>query len=131
MDSAVEFLKKAGVFYIASTDGEQPKVRPFGAVMSYNNKLCLCTKDNKDCFLQMAKNPKVEICAMLGDDWIRITGEVAVEPDANAKAAMLSDCPSLQGIYSADDPHFVILCLKQGSAAVYQGVGKIVAIPLV
>ena len=110
METALEFLKKAGVFYLTTTDGNQPKCRPFGIVAKYNNRLYICTKNDKDCYKQMIENPKVEICAMAGDDWIRITGEIAPDPNREAKEALLEQNPFAQKIYSIDDPHFAVLC---------------------
>lgn len=120
MDSAFEFLKRAGVFYVASAEGDQPKLRPFGVVARYKGELYICTKDEKDCFRQMEKNPKIEIAAMSGEDWIRITGE-----------AVLDQNPHVREIYSASDPHFAVLYFKKGHADIYRSVGKIEAVPLV
>ena len=131
METALEFLKKAGVFYLTTTDGNQPKCRPFGIVAKYNNRLYICTKNDKDCYKQMIENPKVEICAMAGDDWIRITGEIAPDPNREAKEALLQQNPFAQKIYSIDDPHFAVLCFRQAQANVYQSVGQIVTIPMV
>lgn len=131
METALEFLKKAGVFYLTTTDGNQPKCRPFGIVAKYNNRLYICTKNDKDCYKQMIENPKVEICAMAGDDWIRITGEIAPDPNREAKEALLEQNPFAQKIYSIDDPHFTVLCFRQAQANVYQSVGQIVTIPMV
>lgn len=131
MNSALEFLKKAGVFYLATENGDQPKVRPFGIAASCGGRLYICTKDGKDCFLQMTENPKVEICAMAGEDWIRITGRVAVDSERGAKEALLEQNPHARDIYSIDDPHFAVLYFAEGSASVYRAEGGIVPVPLV
>lgn len=131
MDSAFEFLKKAGVFYVASAEGDQPKLRPFGVVARYKGELYICTKDEKDCFRQMEKNPKIEIAAMFGEDWIRVTGEVVRDNDPLAQKAVLDQNPHVREIYSASDPHFAVLYFKKGHADIYRSVGKIEAVPLV
>ena len=131
MVTALEFLKKAGVFYVTTTDGKQPKCRPFGIVAQHNDRLYICTKDDKECYKQMIQNPLIEICAMAEDDWIRITGEIAPDPSKEAKAALLEQNPFAQKIYSIDDPHFAVLCFKKATANIYQSIGQIVSVPLI
>jgi len=131
MITALDFLKKAGVFYVTTTDGKQPKCRPFGIVAKHNDRLYICTKDNKDCYKQMVQNPLIEICAMADDDWIRITGEIAPDLSKEAKIALLEQNPFAQKIYSLDDPHFTVLCFKKATANIYQSIGQIVSVPLV
>ena len=131
METELEYLKTAEVLYLTTNDGKQPTCRPFGIVAKYNNRLYICTKNDKDCYKQMIENPKVEICAMAGDDWIRITGEIAPDPNREAKEALLEQNPFAQKIYSIDDPHFAVLCFRQAQANVYQSVGQIVTIPMV
>lgn len=130
MNSAFEFLKKAGIFYIATLNGEKPRLRPFGVVASFEDRLYICTKDDKDCFRQMEKNPNVEIAAMFGEDWIRVTGEVARDIDPKAKEAVLDQNPHAKAIYSADDPHFAVLCFQEAHADIYRAIGKIESVPL-
>jgi hypothetical protein len=81
MNRVVEFLKKCGTFYLATVEGDQPRVRPFGAVLEMKGKVYICTNNKKDCFRQIKKNPKVEICGMLpsGDSWIRVSGTLVVD----------------------------------------------------
>lgn len=131
MISALEFLHKAGVFYLATADDTQPKVRPFGIAAAHNGKLFICTKDQKDCFRQMIKNPKVEICAMFSEDWIRITGEVSVDTTPEAKESVLRQNPHAQNIYDLNDPHFTVLYLENAQAAIYKSSGGIVSVPLI
>ncbi len=130
MKSAFEFLRKAGVFYIATLDGEKPRLRPFGVVASFKDRLYICTKDDKDCFRQMEQNPRVEIATMLGEDWIRVTGEIVRDEDPKAKKAVLDQNPHVKAIYSADDPHFAVLYFQRAHADIYRSIGKIEAVPL-
>jgi uncharacterized pyridoxamine 5'-phosphate oxidase family protein len=116
MNKAVEYLKDSKVFFIATVEDDQPRVRPFGAVMEHNGKVYICTNNKKECFKQMKANPRVEIAAM-GENgsWIRITGEVACDPDRNARAAMLEACPSLKAMYSPDDGLYEVLYFTSGT----------------
>lgn len=131
MKSAFEFLKKAGVFYVATVKDSQPKLRPFGVIANFKDRLYICTKDDKDCFREMKKNPKIEIAAMFGEDWIRVTGEVVRDFNQAAKDAVLEQNPHVQAIYSASDPHFAVLYFQKAHADIYRSSGKIEAVPLV
>lgn len=131
MKSAFTFLKKAVVFYVATIEGDQPKLRPFGIIANFKDRLYICTKDDKDCFREMEKNPKIEIAAMFGEDWIRVTGKVVRDFDQKAKEAVLEQNPHVQAIYSASDPHFAVLYFQKAHADIYRSIGKIEAVPLV
>ncbi|NLC23903.1 pyridoxamine 5'-phosphate oxidase family protein [Oxalobacter vibrioformis] len=117
MQKTIEFLKKAGTFYIATIDGDQPRVRPFGVATAYQDKLYICTANNKACFMQMKRNPKVEITAVAGEEWIRLSGEVAVDNSEAARAAVLEDAPFLKNMYSPTDGIFEVLYFTRGTAA--------------
>ena len=113
MQEVYEYLKGAGAYFLATMDGDQPRVRPFGTQLIYDGKLYIQTSKQKSCSKQMAKNPKVEICAMKTDGtWIRIEA-VAVNDDTVAvKQAMLDEHPQLKAIYSAEDEKTQVLYLK-------------------
>lgn len=118
MNRAVELLRKSKVFFLATTEGNQPRVRPFGAVAEIDGKLYISSSNTKKCFRQMVINPKIELTAMLGnDEWIRISGTVEVNPDTSAKEVFLNQCP-IPG-YKADDGIFEILCFTDGIAEIY------------
>ena len=76
MREVFDFLKKAGIFYIATMDGDQPRVRPFGAVDVFEDKLYIQTGKVKDVSKQIQKNPKVEICGFAEGTWVRVAGEL-------------------------------------------------------
>lgn len=116
MNQAVEFLKQAEVFYLATVSGSQPHVRPFGAVMEYKDHIYICTNNTKRCFAEMVENPKVEISAMAGGKWIRLSGVVAVDPSMEAKEAFLQECPL--PMYRADDGIFEVLYFVKGTASI-------------
>jgi uncharacterized pyridoxamine 5'-phosphate oxidase family protein len=118
MQEVYEFLKKCGTYYIASMDGDQPRVRPFGTVNIFEDKLYIQTGKSKDVSKQMRKNPKIEICAMNGGEWIRVQA-VAVEDDrVKAKQSMLDSYPSLKSRYSATDDNCQVLYLKNAIATI-------------
>lgn len=116
MQEVYEFLKKAGTYYLATTDGDQPRVRPFGTVNIFEGRLYIQTGKTKDCFKQMVKNPKVELCAFAGGQWLRIAATAVDDDRVEAKADMLAHYPSLQGRYDANDPNTGVLYLKDAVA---------------
>lgn len=120
MKEVLEFLKGAGTFYIATMDGDQPRVRPFGAVCEFEGKLYITTNNKKEVFKQMLKNPKVEISAMYKGKWIRLSGEAYQDDRREAREAMMNDNKAaLSGMYSVDDGIFEVLYLKNAKATVY------------
>ncbi len=128
MQEVYDFLKKCGTYYLATTEGDQPRVRPFGTYLIFEGKLYIQTGKVKSVSKQMKKNPKIEICAFSGDTWLRIAA-TAVEDDRLApKKAMLDAYPQLQAMYKADDPNTQVLYLKDATAtfASFGGAPKVV-----
>lgn len=116
MREVFEFLKKCGAYYLATIDGDQPRVRPFGTINIFEDKLYIQTGKSKDVSKQIMKNSKVEICAMSGGEWIRIQA-IAVEDDrVEAKQSMLDAYPNLKSRYSATDNNTQVLYLKDAVA---------------
>jgi len=118
MKEIFEFLKKAGVFYVATLDGNQPRVRPFGAIALFEDKIYLQTGKIKEVSKQIAVNPKAEISAMAGDKWIRVTAELVNDDRIEAKRYMLEQYPELKGLYSAEDDNTQVLYLKNVKASI-------------
>ncbi|MDR3600374.1 MAG: pyridoxamine 5'-phosphate oxidase family protein [Desulfosporosinus sp.] len=119
MKKALEFLKESGAFYLATVEGNQPRVRPFGAVFEYEGKLYIATNSTKKCFKQMLENPKVEISGMnKKGQWIRITGEVANDDRRKVKELALETLPSLKSMYNIDDGIFAVLYFTKGTATI-------------
>ena len=116
MNEILEFLDKAGTYYLATVEGDQPRVRPFGTVMVYEGKLYIQTGKVKPVSHQLAANPKAEICAFKDGQWIRVSGELANDDRIEAKTAMLDKYPSLKGMYSAEDDNTQVLYFKGGQA---------------
>lgn len=124
MEKVYDFLKSCGAYYLATTDGDQPRVRPFGTYLIFEDKLYIQTGKVKAVSKQMMANPKIEICAFSGDKWIRIEA-VAVEDDRiEAKKAMLDAYPQLQEMYSAEDENTQVLYLKDATATFYSFGGE-------
>ncbi len=118
MKEVCEFLKKSGTYYLATVDGDQPRVRPFGTAHIFENKLYIQTGKVKDVSKQMKANPKVEICAMADGKWIRIAGTAVDDDRAVARQSMLDAYPQLQAMYKADDGNCQVLYIKDATATI-------------
>ncbi len=113
MNEVLEFLLSNPTFYIATMDGDQPRVRPFGAVMKYEDKLYFTTNNTKSVFEQLVANPKVELSTTSPKgEWIRLSGKAVFDSSTDAKAAMLESVPSLKKMYSLDDNIFEVFYLE-------------------
>ena len=118
MKEVYDFLKKCGTYYLATMDGDQPRVRPFGTVDIFEGRLYIQTGRVKNVARQMKADPKIEICAVDGNRWIRVQA-VAVEDDrVEARQHMLDAYPSLQAMYKADDGNTEVLYLKDATATI-------------
>ena len=111
-----EFLEKAETYYLATVEGDQPRVRPFGTVLLYDGKLYIETGKIKNVSKQIAANPKVELCAFINGDWLRVAGELVNDDNIEVKKAMLEKMPSLKAMYSADDDNMQMLYFKNAVA---------------
>ena len=116
MEEVYEFLKKCGTFYIATIDGDQPRVRPFGVVNIFEGKLYIQTGKSKNVSKQMQINPKVEISAFMDGKWIRLEGTVVRDDRREAKASMLDANPMLRSMYSEDDDNTEVLYFDKAKA---------------
>ena len=120
MNKAAEFLNACKIFYIATVEEDQPRVRPFGAVCEFKGKTYICTNNTKNVFKQIKANPKVEISGTTPDGkWIRITANAVADPSREAKAEMLNANPSLNNLYKLDDGIFEVLYLEDATASIY------------
>ena len=119
MKEVLEFLKLCGVYFIATVEGDQPRVRPFGAQCEFEGKLYLTTSNQKAVYAQMKANPKVEISGMAPDGrWIRLTAEAVFDERREARKAMLDANPTLGNLYSLDDGKFEVFYLRNASAVI-------------
>lgn len=118
MQKVYQFLKEAETYYLATMDGDQPRVRPFGTVHIFEGKLYIQTGKKKDVSRQLAANPKAEICAMKKDEWIRVSGTLVEDDRVEARQSMLDAYPSLQAMYAADDGNTQVLYFKDAMAVI-------------
>ncbi len=116
MQDVYDFLKKAGTYYLATVEGDQPRVRPFGTVNIFEGKLYIQTGKVKPVSKQLAENPKAEICAFMDGMWLRVAGELVEDDRREARVAMLEAYPNLQAMYSADDGNTQVLYFKNATA---------------
>ena len=116
MKDVYEFLKKSGVFFIATEEGDQPRVRPFGAINIFEGKLYIQTGKSKNVSKQMEINSNVEISAFSEGKWIRLEGKVIRDERREAKVSMLDANPELKALYSADDDNTEVLYFKNAKA---------------
>ncbi|MDL2243638.1 pyridoxamine 5'-phosphate oxidase family protein [Bacteroidales bacterium OttesenSCG-928-J19] len=115
MNRAVDLIRESKVFFIATTEGDQPRVRPFGVVADIHDKVYLATDNTKKCFRQMLENPKVEMAGMLPDGrWIRVTGVLVHDPSREAKVEFLRQSEYMANIYTVDDGIFEVLYFSSG-----------------
>lgn len=117
MERTLELLRECGVFYLATMDGDQPRVRPFGAACIFDGKLYITTSNKKEVFAQMTANPKIEISGMAGKKWIRLSAEVVRDERREARTAMLEDNIVLRTMYSEDDGNMEVLYLKNAKVS--------------
>ena len=118
MKEVWEFLKDCGVYYLATLDGNQPKVRPFGTAEIFEDHLYIQTGKKKDVFKQIMENNKVEICAFKDGRWIRVSGSLVLDDRISAKKDMLDKNPLLRGMYDENDDNTVVLYFENGDAVI-------------
>ena len=116
IDKVACFLENAQTYYLATVDGDQPRVRPFGTVLVYDNKLYIQTGKSKDVSKQISVNPKAEICTFNDGRWLRVCGELVNDDTREIKEAMLEKMPQLKAMYSADDDNMQMLYFKNAVA---------------
>lgn len=116
MNEVYEFLKAAQTYYLATVEGDQPRVRPFGTVDLFEGRLYIQTGKIKEVSKQLQANPKAEICTFMDGVWLRVSGELVRDDRREAKAHMLEGYPSLQAMYSPDDDNTEVLYFKNATA---------------
>ena len=116
LERVCKFLEECGTYYLATAEGDQPRVRPFGTILAYDGKLYIQTETVKSVSRQMAANPKAEICAFKDGTWLRVSGELISDDRLEAKVAMLDKYPNLKAMYSAEDDNTQVLYFRGGEA---------------
>lgn len=116
MKEVQEFLKECGTYYLATTDKDQPRVRPFGTAEIFEDHLYIQTGKKKDVYKQIEANPKVEVCAFKDGKWLRVSGELVPDDRVEAKKDMLDKNPMLRGMYDENDDNTIVLYFKNATA---------------
>ncbi len=118
MQEIYDFLKRCGVFYLATVDGDKPRVRPFGAINIFEDKLYFQTDKIKNVSKQIGINSNVEICGFCDGKWIRLEGKLITDDRLEAKVSMLDNNPELKAMYSAEDDNTEVLYIKDAKATI-------------
>ena len=116
MKRVLEFLKRAEVYYLATVDGDQPRVRPFGTINEFEGRLYIQTGKVKPTSHQLAKNNKAEISAFTGGEWIRVSCELIEDDRLEAKKSMLDAYPNLRAMYDENDGNTQVFYMKNATA---------------
>ena len=116
MERVCEFLKAAGTYYLATVEGDQPRVRPFGTAHIFEGKLYIQTGKVKPVSKQLAVNPKAELCAFKDGVWLRVAGELVEDDRVEAKKSMLDAYSNLRAMYDENDNNTQVLYLKNATA---------------
>lgn len=118
IERVTQFLKEAQTYYLATVEGDQPRVRPFGTAHIFEGRLYIQTGKVKNVSKQLMTNPKAEICAFKGGEWIRIAGELIEDDRMEARQSMLDAYPSLQNMYAADDGNTQVFYFQNVEAVI-------------
>ena len=118
MKEVYEFLKEAKTYYLATVDNDKPKVRPFGTVNIFEDKLYIQTGKSKDVYKQIETNNNAEICAFLNGKWIRLEGKLIADDRVEAKKSMLDNYPELRGMYNENDGNTIVLYFENAKATI-------------
>ena len=116
MERVCQFLKDAGVYYLATVEGDQPRVRPFGTAHIFEGRLYIQTGRVKPVSRQLATNPKAEICAFKDGAWVRVACELVEDDRVEARKSMLDAYPELRGMYDENDGNTQVLYLRNATA---------------
>ena len=112
MERVCSFIKEAQTYYLATVEGDQPRVRPFGTIHIFEGKLYIQTGRKKDVAKQLAANPKAEICAFKDGVWVRVAGELVDDDRVEPKKAMLDAYPELRAMYDPEDGNTEVLYFR-------------------
>lgn len=116
MEEVLEFLKKAGTYYLATDDNGQPRVRPFGTIHQFEGRLYIQTGKRKSVSMQIHANPRIEICAFLDGTWLRVAAKAVGDDRREARVSMLEAYPDLRRMYDPDDGNTEVFYLEDATA---------------
>ena len=118
MEEVRDFLKECGVYYLATIEGDKPRVRPFGTAEIFEGHLYIQTGKKKDVFKQLEQNNNVELCGFKDGKWIRVSGRLIIDDRVEAKKDMLDKNPNLRGMYNENDDNTAVLYFESGKAVI-------------
>ncbi len=116
LDEVCSFLKEVGTYYVATVEGDQPRVRPFGTAHIFEDGLYIQTGKGKPVSRQIEANPKFEICAFADGTWLRVSGRLVEDPRIEAQESLLDAYPNLKKMYAAGDGNTVVYRIEDGEA---------------
>ena len=116
MERVCKFLKDAGTYYMATVEGDQPRVRPFVTAHIFEGRLYIQTGKVKPVSKQLMANPKAEICAFHNGTWVRVAGELVEDDRVEARKSMLDAYPSLRKMYDENDGNTQVFYFKNATA---------------
>ena len=116
MEEVLEFLKKAGTYYLATDDNGQPRVRPFGTIHLFEGRLYIQTGKKKSVSMQIHANPRIEICAFMDGTWLRVAAKAIEDDRREARVSMLEAYPDLRRMYDPDDGNTEVFYLEDTTA---------------
>lgn len=110
------FLKEAGTYFLATVEGDQPRVRPFGTAHIFEDRLYIQTGKSKPVCRQLLANPKAELCACKGGEWLRVACELIEDDRVEARKSMLDAYPELRAMYDENDGNTVVFFVRNATA---------------
>lgn len=116
MKEVFDFLKRCGVYYLATVEGEQPHVRPFTSLNYYNDRIYFQTGKVKPVAHQLKANHKIEISGMAKGSWLRLTGEAVLDESEAAQQSMLDANPGLDKMYAVGDGNIEVYYIQNAKA---------------
>ena len=120
MNRVVEELKKVKIFYIATVEDDQPRVRPFSSIAEFESNAYICTGKHKEIYSQISKNPKIELSGMYdGGTWLRVSATLELDERIEAQEAVLNDPTGPSQLYKPNDGRFVVYKLTNVKALKY------------
>lgn len=119
MERVCKFLKDAGTYYLATVEGDQPRVRPFGTAHIFESRLYIQTGKIKPVSKQLMTNPKAEICAFHNGTWVRVAGELVEDDRVEARKSMLDAYPNLRKMYDENDGNTQVFYFRNATATFY------------
>lgn len=116
LEKVCRFLKDAGTYYLATVEGDQPRVRPFGTAHIFEGRLYIQSGKVKNVAEQLAANPRAELCCFDGKRWLRLSGRLVEDDRLEARESMLDAYPQLRKMYRADDGNTIVYYFTEAIA---------------